>query len=141
MEVRPATAADVEVLRGLWDASIDETTFTPYPGAPFDPALVTDQLALVAEDDGRIVGTAYANLVTSEYGFVFGVYVRPDARRRGIARTLMRAIATELRNRGRAYVVLSVDTPNAGARALYERLGFVDAARILRARVDQLADG
>ena len=140
MEVRLATAADVEVLRALWDASTAETAFTPYPGAAFDPAFVSDHLALVAEEERRIVGTAYANLVTPEYGFVFGVYVRPDVRRRGIARALMRAIAIELRKRGRGYVVLSVDTPNAGARALYERLGFVDAARILRARVDQLAD-
>ena len=141
MEVRQATGADVEVLRGLWDASMAEATFTPYPGAPFDPAFLTDHLALVAEEEGRIVGAAYANLVSTHYGFVFGVYVRPDARRRGIARALMRAIARELRSRDRAYVVLSVDTPNAGARALYERLGFVDAARILQARVDQLADG
>jgi ribosomal protein S18 acetylase RimI-like enzyme len=141
VKVRTARAADVEVLRRLWADSTAETTFTPYAGTPFDAALIDDHLSLVAEEDGRIVGTAYANLVAPEYGFVFGVYVRPEARRRGIAKTLMRAIATELRIRGRAYVVLSVDTPNTGARAFYERLGFVDAARILRAHVDQLADG
>jgi ribosomal protein S18 acetylase RimI-like enzyme len=141
VEVRAATAADVEVLRRLWADSTAETAFAPYRGPPFDPALIEDHLALVAEEDGRIVGTAYANVVGPAYGFVFGVYVRPEARRRGIAHTLMRAIAIELRNRGRAYVVLSVDTPNAGARAFYERLGFVDAARILRAHVDQLAGG
>ena len=141
MEVRRATAADVDVLQRLWEESTAETTFTPYPGASFEPALVTDHVTLVAETGGEIVGTVYANLVAPHYGFVFGLYTRPSARRRGVGRTLMRAIASELRARGRAYAVLSVDTPNAGAREFYERLGFVDAARILRASVDELVDG
>ena len=52
----------------------------------------------------------------------------------------MRAIAGVLRQEGRRYIVLSVDTPNEQARALYERLGFEDAARMLRADVDTLLD-
>src|SRR5438093_12431293 len=35
---------------------------------------------------------------------------------------------------------LSVDTPNETARALYERLGFQDAARMLRIEIDALLD-
>jgi RimJ/RimL family protein N-acetyltransferase len=34
-----------------------------------------------------------------------------------------------------------VDTPNEAARALYERMGFVDAARMLRADVERLIGG
>jgi ribosomal protein S18 acetylase RimI-like enzyme len=45
-----------------------------------------------------------------------------------------------LRDRGRRYVVLSVDTPNESARTLYERLGFVDAARMLRVEVERLLE-
>ena len=52
----------------------------------------------------------------------------------------MRAVAAILREQGRRYVVLNVDTPNEPARAFYERLGFVDAARTLRADVDDLRD-
>jgi GNAT superfamily N-acetyltransferase len=48
------------------------------------------------------------------------------------------AIAEHLREQGREYVVLSVDTPNEGARAFYARLGFEDASRMLRAPVDRL---
>jgi ribosomal protein S18 acetylase RimI-like enzyme len=50
----------------------------------------------------------------------------------------MRAIAQQLRDEGRGYVLLSVDTPNEGARAFYERLGFEDASRMLRTSVDRL---
>jgi ribosomal protein S18 acetylase RimI-like enzyme len=52
----------------------------------------------------------------------------------------MRSIAAVIREQGRRYVVLSVDTPNEAGRALYERLGFADAARVLRADVDGLLE-
>ena len=71
---------------------------------------------------------------------MFGLYTVPAARHRGVARALMRSIAVALRDQGRRYVVLSVDTPNESARALYDRLGFVDAARTLRVDVDRLLE-
>ena len=139
MNVRRATEADVEAARRLWEASNEEVAFTPYEGSSFDPALVTDQVALIAEDDdGEIAGVVYANAANPHYGFVFGLFVRPEARRRGVARLLMRAVASELRESGMRYVVLSVDTPNEAARHLYDKLGFVDAARMLRVEIDQL---
>jgi aminoglycoside 6'-N-acetyltransferase I len=82
----------------------------------------------------------YANISAEAFGFVFGLYVRPDRRRQGVARALMRAIAAEIAGGGRIYVVLSVDTPNTAARSLYERLGFFDAARTLRADAASLLD-
>jgi ribosomal protein S18 acetylase RimI-like enzyme len=71
---------------------------------------------------------------------VFGLYTRPPARRRGVARALMLAIAAVVREQRRLYVVLSVDAPNEGGRALYDGLGFVDAARVPRADVDGLLE-
>ena len=50
----------------------------------------------------------------------------------------MRSIAAVLRDQGRGYVVLSVDTPNESAGAFYERLGFVDGARTFRAEGEDL---
>jgi ribosomal protein S18 acetylase RimI-like enzyme len=138
MKIRRATEADTEVMRRLWDEFTVEATFAPYPGNPFEPALLTDHVALVAEEVGEPVGTVYANLTSPHFGFVFGLYTRPAARRRGVGRALMRAIGAVLREEGRQYVLLNVDTPNEDARAFYERLGFDDAARMLRADVDRL---
>src|ERR671918_281360 len=112
MKIRRATEADTEVMRRLWDDFTDEATFAPYPGNPFQPALVTDHIALLAEEDGEPVGTVYANLASPHFGFVFGLYTVPTARRRGVARALMREIAAVLRDEGRQHVLLSVDTPN-----------------------------
>jgi [ribosomal protein S18]-alanine N-acetyltransferase len=136
-EIRRAGEADLELMRRLWD-EFSETNYTPYPPGGFEPALVRDHVALVAEEEGEAVGTAYANLSSPHFGYVFGVYTIPGARGRGIGRALMRAIAQLLREQGREYVVLSVDTPNEGARAFYERLGFEDASRMLRTSVDRL---
>jgi ribosomal protein S18 acetylase RimI-like enzyme len=141
MHIRRATEADTDVMRRLWDEFTHEATFAPYPGNPFQPALVTDHVALLAEEDGEPVGTVYANLANPHFGFVFGLYTTPTARRRGVARALMREIAAVLRDEGRQHVLLSVDTPNEGARAFYERLGFADAARMLRVDVDDLLRG
>lgn len=138
MEVRRATRADAEVMGRLWEEFNAEATFTPYPGTPFEVGLVTDNVALLAEEEGEILGVVYANVTNPHFGYVFGLYTRPSARRRGVAATLMRSIADVLRAEGRAYVVLSVDTPNESARLLYDRLGFVDAARTLRVDVDSL---
>jgi aminoglycoside 6'-N-acetyltransferase I len=140
VETRLATEDDLDVLRRLWDASVAEATYTPYPAAPFEPAFLTEHLAVVADDAGEVVGAAYANLSSPDFGYVFGLYTVPEARRRGVASALMRRIAAELRELGRDYVVLNVDTPNEAARALYERLGFEDAARMLRAEVRRLTD-
>ena len=98
-----------------------ETTYTPYPGAPFSPSFLTEHLALLAEDRREAVGCVYANTsVSDDFGFVFGLYVRPDMRRRGCARLLMRSVAEQLQD------------------ALYEDLGFTDAARTLRVEVKRL---
>jgi ribosomal-protein-alanine N-acetyltransferase len=138
LEIRRATEADLELMRRLWDEFSTETRFTPYPPVQFEPALVRDHAALVAEEDGEVVGTLYANLSSPHFGYVFGVYTLPEARGRGVGRALMRAVAALLREEGRDHVVLSVDTPNEGARAFYERLGFEDASRMLRTEVDRL---
>ena len=140
MQIRRATEADVDAMRVLWDEFTAEATFTPYPGSAFERALLTDHVALLAEDKRKIVGTVYLNTPSPHFGYVFGLYTRPAARRQGVALALMRAAAAHLEEQGRQYVILSVDTPNEGARAFYDRLGFVDAARTLRAEVGALLD-
>jgi ribosomal protein S18 acetylase RimI-like enzyme len=138
LAIRRATDADAEALRELWEAFTAEASYTPYPAHPFTPGLLTDNTVLVADDDGAIAGTLYLSTANAGFGFVFGVYVVPEARRRGVAEALVRAAALILRDEGRSYLVLGVDTPNEAARGLYAKLGFVDQARTLRADVDRL---
>jgi ribosomal protein S18 acetylase RimI-like enzyme len=80
-------------------------------------------------DGGEIVGMAVLarerRIKTRHKATVNGVYVSPAARRTGCAK----ALVTELINRARAtgeveQLLLAVVSENAGARALYEHLGF-----------------
>src|SRR5262245_41545959 len=50
--------------------------------------------------------------------------MRPDRRRRGLARTLLGGILEEARQRHLRQVVLEVRPSNTEARALYESFGF-----------------
>jgi ribosomal protein S18 acetylase RimI-like enzyme len=56
---------------------------------------------------------------------LFGLYVAPRARGRGVGEALVRAVLDEARRRGKSEVLLEVTSNNPAARALYERCGFV----------------
>ncbi|MCM3564254.1 GNAT family N-acetyltransferase [Hydrogenophaga intermedia] len=88
----------------------------------------------------RAVGTRYASLrengVTLACGAasfghgwlgVHGMRTAAAQRRRGLAGAVMRAMATEARQRGVERVFLQVDASNAPALSLYQRLGFETA--------------
>ncbi len=58
---------------------------------------------------------------------LFGaVEVEPEARRRGLATAVMGALARRAADEGARAAYLQVEADNAGARALYDRLGFTD---------------
>lgn len=58
-------------------------------------------------------------------GELFGLYVAPRARGRGVGEALVNAVLEQARRLGRTDVVLEVGSNNEAAIALYERCGFV----------------
>jgi N-acetylglutamate synthase len=81
-----------------------------------------DQVLLAAEVDGRTVATVRVAFAHAWAG-VFGLHVQPGSRRLGVATTLMGAAAAQAQARGNASMYLQVERANAGAVALYRRLG------------------
>ncbi len=58
-------------------------------------------------------------------GLIWGVYVRPAYRGRGVARDLLRALIERAKlQRGLEQIMLTVAVDQAAARRLYESLGF-----------------
>ena len=77
----------------------------------------------VAWREGRPVGLAMLG-VRGRCGWVGGMGVAAEARRQGVGEELMRALLDSARVAGVRRVQLEVLERNAGARALYEKLGF-----------------
>ena len=74
-------------------------------------------------DDGPVVGYLCLWEVADEL-HITNVAVQPSARRRGIARSLLRSVLEDGRSRGFKVVVLEVRPSNSHALSLYESFGF-----------------
>lgn len=83
------------------------------------------QLFLSIRDEAtkRIVATARMAIHPGWAG-VFGLWVHPDQRRRGLAQTIMSAIAMVARENNMPAIYLQVGGGNTPAVAFYEGLGF-----------------
>lgn len=79
---------------------------------------------LVAEDaDGNLLGSA-GLMTVAETSQILTVGVLPVARRRGVAKLLVRALLDEARRRAASEVLLEVRIDNDAAKLLYEKEGF-----------------
>ena len=84
-------------------------------------------LTLAAVDGvGRLLGYVGLLAVVDE-GYITNVAVRPDCRCQGVASSLLRALEARGRARNLTFLTLEVRQSNAPARALYEKLGYVQA--------------
>ncbi len=90
-----------------------------------------DKAVLVAEDDGDVVGYAYAAVEGYDYmalrgpaGVLHDIIVDPEHRGRGVGRLLLYAALEFLKSRGVPRVVLSTAARNEGAQRLFASVGF-----------------
>lgn len=85
-----------------------------------------DKLFLVCEDaQGAVCGYIGAQTVLDE-GYIGNVAVSPAARRQGVGRALLDAMAALAREKGLAFLTLEVRAGNAAARSLYAGCGFAE---------------
>ena len=130
MIVRRATADDREGIHRLYSEFFEESPPAPFSGAALEDELAAvdgileSHIAAVAEDGDEVVGFALARRKRGSEGYVSDLYVRPEARRKGVARELMRVVTEALREAGATHVTLFVDADNTDARAVYRRWGF-----------------
>jgi GNAT superfamily N-acetyltransferase len=137
IELERTTGADPRSL--AIRTQMDDETFAKY-SADFEAmddatreltrtALATDQLDLVevllALDDGVVVGHAALRPLDAGGYEVKKVYVVPEARGRGLSRTLMAEIESVARELGATVLPLQTGPKQLEAIGLYEALGYV----------------
>jgi GNAT superfamily N-acetyltransferase len=139
----PAALTDQQLdeLVELLGAVVDQGASVGYL-PPLDPAVARtywqgairpDNILLLAERDGCVVGTAQLELAmrrnANHRAEVNKVLVHPGAQRQGIGRDLMTAIEQVARRERRT--LLHLDTREGdGSNELYRRCGYVESGRI-----------
>jgi len=144
MTVREATPADADLLMELVARLESELPPLPYPEDPAEAErakverMISDGVALIAEDESRPVGYALARY--GDHGpttvYVSDLWVDTAVRGNGIGRELLWRVAAAAAERGCTHFVLDVDSANTHAIAFYERLGFAEGAKIMRAPLE-----
>ncbi len=81
------------------------------------------QAFATVHDDGAVVGIGRLGLAAA-WGGIAAMWVAPQARRRGLATAMLRALARTADRAGASSLHLQTDTDNTTALALYERHGF-----------------
>ena len=148
MNIRPATKNDQDLIHELWTEFEAELPEPDYLRESWEDAwtdlaqTVREGVALIAEEEGRALGFVFCALGDRgrRTAHVTDIYVRPDARNKGIGRALLGGILDPARSAGLEHVSLEVLIGNSDARRLYERLGFTPMDVFMVAPLDALAD-
>ena len=133
--IRSATAADADAICAIYNHYVRHTVVT-FEEVPVEADEMRQRIAdvqtlfpwLVAEENGRLLGYAYAGRwrVRSAYRYSVEstVYLSPDCVGRGWGSQLYRELFTRLETAGIHAVMGGITPPNPASVALHEKLGF-----------------
>jgi ribosomal protein S18 acetylase RimI-like enzyme len=126
VEIREFRPADYDAVMSLWQVS----------GLPLKPdgrdsrdkilKEITQETAtfLVAEDDGRLIGTVLATH-DGRKGWINRLAVLPEFRHRGIARLLLKEAEDSLYRRGLEIITCLIEDDNPGSMAFFQKAGYI----------------
>jgi L-amino acid N-acyltransferase YncA len=137
LEIRPAAAADLPAITGIYEHAVLYGTAT-FELIPPDLAEMTRRFAalidggfpyLVAALENRVVGYAYAGAYRPRPAYRFtvenSVYLQPAIHRRGIGMQLLQRLIGESEQRGyRQMIAVIGDSANAGSIRVHSKCGF-----------------
>lgn len=135
MAVRVATAGDAAAVATIYKPYVLHTaiSFEETPPSVDEMAsrivlTLRTHPFLVFEQDGRVVGFAYAGPHSARPAYRWSanvsVYVDGATHRRGVGRTLYSALINELRRQGMHSLFAGIALPNDKSVGLHEAIGF-----------------
>ena len=146
MTVRRATEADEAILREFWEEfelEVPEPVGEPETWEQEWADTVDDIRGggvFVAEDDEGAFGVGRIEAPERGVAHIQLVYVRPRARRQGVAKALIAACTDDAKARGASVVSLEVVASNDGAVATWRKLGFDTVSHWMAAPVGALEE-
>ena len=123
MVVRKYQDQDKEGLIDLWETVFPDAAPHNQPARVIEEKLAVDDLIFVAEEDGLILGACQAGY-DGHRGWLYGVAVCPDQRRRGIGSRLVETALQSLSELGCGKVNLQIRAGNTQVADFYRSLGF-----------------
>lgn len=138
--IRIARAQDAAAIHAIYLPQVLASAVT-FETAPPGEAAMRERILgrldrypwLVCEQQGELLGYAYASRFRDRAAYDWiaetSVYVREDARRRGVAGRLYAALLQVLALQGVNQAMGAITLPGDASVALHERLGFVPAGR------------
>lgn len=142
--IRPALAADLVAITAIYADAVENGT-SSYELDPPGLAEMTQRFEalragefpyIVAEENGRILGYAYAGAFRPRPAYRFAVedsiYIDPDAKGRGLGQRLLSRLIEECQSLGfrQMLAVIGDARPDSASVRLHERLGFTHAGLI-----------
>ena len=139
--LRPARTDDVDAIAGLYGREVTggtatfelEPPTTAEMGRRLEAVLGHGLPWQVAELDGRFAGYAYASPFRPRpayrYAVEVSIYVEPEARGRGVGRTLLEALVHRTRAMGLRHLIgaISDSDTSAASISLHRSVGFAPA--------------
>jgi phosphinothricin acetyltransferase len=135
--VRPALPADIAAITRIYAHAVQHGTASFELEPPDEAEMAHRQDALiaggfpylVAEEDGRVLGYAYAGPYRARPAYRFtvedSVYIAPEAQRRGLGRLLLDQLIVESEGRGfRQMIAVIGDRANQASIMLHQAAGF-----------------
>jgi len=133
--IRIARPSDAAAIQAIYAPFVERTAIS-FELAPPSIEEMTQRITstlptypyLVAEQDGKVVGYAYASQHRAREAYRWSVdvtvYVSPQTHRQGIGRALYERLLPILQRQGFHAAYAGIALPNAGSVGLHESLGF-----------------
>ncbi len=136
LTIRPATTDDAEQIAAIYNYYIANTVVT-FETEQVDAHEIAERIAaaiaiplpwLIAEDDGTLLGYAYASKWKGRCAYRFAVestiYLDYEKTGKGIGMPLYSALIDAIRAHSMRSVIGGISLPNDASVHLHERLGF-----------------
>ena len=127
MRIRLATDGDLVAILGLWREGTSVVSHTDDPEGIRALLARDPEALLLAEEDGRLVGTLIAGW-DGWRAWLYRLVVAPGDRRRGAATALVRHAEERLRSLGARRVAAGVVLDHENARAFWVEMGYAHDA-------------